>query len=66
MEAEQSFLVVAGWVHCQYKMLGLFPLHWCLLDQACSSVKPGEAGEGIWLISTQVFAPLTDTGADQL
>jgi hypothetical protein len=52
MEAEQLFSVVAGWMCCQYKMLGLLAIHWGLLDEACSSVEPDEAIESIWLIPT--------------
>jgi hypothetical protein len=34
------------------RLLGLFALHWRLLDEACSLVKAVEARERLWLIST--------------
>jgi hypothetical protein len=44
---------VAAW-----KTAGSVALHWGSLDGACCSVKPDEARELIWLVSTKVFADL--------
>jgi hypothetical protein len=34
------------------RLLGLFVLQWCPLDEDCSSVKLDEARERIWLVPT--------------
>jgi hypothetical protein len=47
-----------GRLRCCRKTAGSVALHWGPLDEACSSVKPDEAGERIWLIPTKVFTPL--------
>jgi hypothetical protein len=41
-----------GRLRCCQKTAGSVALHWGLLDVSCSSVKPNEAGERIWLNST--------------
>jgi hypothetical protein len=45
-------------MHCCQKTAGSVALHWGPLDEACSSVKPDEARERIWLIPTKVSTPL--------
>jgi hypothetical protein len=47
-----------GRLHCCLKTAGNVALHWGPLNEACSSVKPDEAGERIWLNPTEVFVPL--------
>jgi hypothetical protein len=39
-------------------LVGSVALHWALLDGACCSVEPGEAGGLIWPVPTKVFADL--------
>jgi hypothetical protein len=41
-----------------WKTAGSVVLHWDSLDGACSSVKPDEARELIWMVPTEVFADL--------
>jgi hypothetical protein len=65
LQAELLLLLVGCWLRCPAdcrrsrltallldRLLGVLALYWCSLDRACCSVKPYDARELIWLVST--------------